>query len=154
MLRGARFAFHETADRTSGPRFSEQLFAASSVITPFFMGTVVGAVASGRVPVGDAEGDPWSSWLNPTSILGGILAVCLTAYLSAFFLVFDAGRLADEPMVAYFRTRAWAAGIAAGLVAAIPTFVLHDDATYLFDGLTSRALPLVILSALSGITAP
>ena len=30
-------------------------------------------------------------------------------------------------------------------------FVLRADADYLFDGLTSRALPLVILSALCGV---
>ena len=36
----------------------------------------------------------------------GVLAVCLTAYLAAFFLVRDAGRLSDEAMVAYFRRRA------------------------------------------------
>ena len=56
-------------------------------------------------------------------------------------------------MVDYFRVRAWAAGIAAGLVALVGIFVLHDDASYLFDGLKSRALPLVILSAVSGVIA-
>jgi hypothetical protein len=45
-------------------------FAASSVITPFFLGTVACAVATGRVPVGTARGDPIRSWLNPTSLLG------------------------------------------------------------------------------------
>ena len=86
------------------------------------------------------------SWVNPTSVLGGVLAVCLTAYLAAFFLVRDAGRLSDETMVAYFRRRATAAAVAAGVVAVVGIFVLADDADYLFDGLKSRALPLVILS--------
>ena len=45
------------------------------LLTPFFMGTVVGAVASGRVPVGNAEGDPVTSWLNPISLLIGVLFV-------------------------------------------------------------------------------
>ena len=31
-------------------------FGVSSLLTPFFMGTVVGAIASGRVPVGNAAG--------------------------------------------------------------------------------------------------
>ena len=39
----------------------------------------------------------------------------------------------------------------AGVVAVVGIFVLRADARYLFDGLTSRALPLVILSALCGI---
>ena len=58
VLRGAGFAFHRVARRSSARRFAESAFAISSVLTPFFMGTVVGAVASGRVPVGNAEGDP------------------------------------------------------------------------------------------------
>ena len=34
----------------------------------------------GRVPAGGEAGDPWSSWVNPTSILGGVLAVIACAY--------------------------------------------------------------------------
>ena len=79
--------------------------------------------------------------------------MCLTAYLAAFFLVRDADRLSDEAMVAYFRRRATGAGIAAGAVAVVGIFVLSNDADYLFDGLTSRALPLVVLSAVSGLAA-
>jgi cytochrome bd ubiquinol oxidase subunit I len=37
----------------------------SSILTPFALGTVVGGIASGRVPVGNAAGDPITSWLNP-----------------------------------------------------------------------------------------
>jgi cytochrome d ubiquinol oxidase subunit II len=54
-------------------------------------------------------------------------------------------------MVEYFRRRAVIAAIVAGAVAAIGVYVLYDDARYVFDGLTSRALPLVILSAICGI---
>ena len=98
-------------------------------------------------------GDPWHSWVNPTSVLGGVLAVCTSAYLAAFFLVWDAGRLADDrwsatsgagPSRPESRPGSWPR---AGIV------VLSDDAPYLFDGLTSRALPLVILSASAGVGA-
>jgi len=41
----------------------------------------------------------------------------------------------------------------AGTVAFVGIFVLHDDARYVFDGLTSRALPLVIVSALCGVAS-
>ena len=43
------------------------------------------------------------------------------------------------------------AAVAAGVVAFAGIFVLHDDAHYVFDGLTSRALPLVIISAVCGL---
>src|SRR4051794_37708492 len=67
VLRGAGFAFHTTARRLARRQLAERLFGLSSVLTPFFLGTVVGAVASGRVPVGNAAGDPVTSWLNPLS---------------------------------------------------------------------------------------
>jgi cytochrome d ubiquinol oxidase subunit II len=127
------------------------VFAISSVVVPYFMGSVAGAIASGRVPGGGQAGDPWSSWVNPTSILGGTLAVAAIAYLAAVYLVWDARRLNAHEMVAYFRMRAIAAGVVAGVVAFVGIFVLQADADYLFDGLTSRALPLVLLSAICGV---
>jgi cytochrome d ubiquinol oxidase subunit II len=153
VLRGASFAFRKAVFRTRDRRNFGAAFAISSVLVPYCFGAVVGAIASGRVPSGGKAGDPWDSWVNPTSVLGGVLAVCLTAYLAAFFLVRDADRLSDESMVGYFRRRATVAGLAAGLVAVVGIFVLSNDAEYLFDGLTSRALPLVILSAICGLAA-
>ena len=68
VLSGSGFAFQHTARRLRGQAARRRgLFGLSSLLTPFFMGTVVGAVASGRVPVGNAEGDPVTSWLNPVS---------------------------------------------------------------------------------------
>jgi cytochrome d ubiquinol oxidase subunit II len=39
----------------------------------------------------------------------------------------------------------------AGVVAAVGVLVLRADARYLFDGLTSRALPIVIVSTIAGV---
>src|SRR5215213_10116363 len=75
VLRGSGFAFHKTARRLQGRRLAERLFGVSSLLTPFFMGTVVGAIAAGRVPVGNAAGDSVTSWLNPLSIAIGALFV-------------------------------------------------------------------------------
>ena len=68
VLRGSGFAFHKTARRSRGRDLAERLFGLSSLLTPFFMGTVVGAIAAGRVPPGNAAGDPVSSWLNLLSV--------------------------------------------------------------------------------------
>ena len=46
-----------------------------------------------------------------------------------------------------------AAGVVAGVVALVGLFVVRSDARYLFDGLTSRALPLVVVSVLAGLGA-
>jgi cytochrome d ubiquinol oxidase subunit II len=150
VLRGAGFAFRKVVFRTRDRRNFGAAFALSSVLVPYFMGSVAGAIASGRVPAGGQAGDPWSSWVNPTSILGGVLAITVASFLAAVYLVWDARRLADARMVSYFRDRAVIAAIVAGVVAFIGIFVLRADAEYVFDGLTSRALPLVILSALCG----
>jgi cytochrome d ubiquinol oxidase subunit II len=83
----------------------------------------------------------------------GVLAVSLNACLASFFLVRDAGRLSDEAMVAYFRRRATGAAVVSGLVSLAGILVLSNDAEYVFNGLTSRALPLVILSVVCGVGA-
>ena len=151
VLRGSSFAFRKEVYRTSSRRNFGAAFAISSVLVPFCMGAVAGAVASGRVPTGGEAGAPWDSWINPTSILGGVLAVAVCAYLAAVYLVWDAKRFGDEEMTEYYRRRAIGAAFAAGGVAFAGIFVLRDDARYVFDGLTSRALPLVILSAICGV---
>jgi len=153
VLRGSSFAFRKAVFRTRDRRNFGAAFAASSVIVPFCMGAVAGAIATGRVPAGGQAGDPVHSWINPTSILGGVLAVVVVAYLSAVYLVWDARRAEDAEMVEYFRRRAVAAAVAAGAVALGGIFVLHGDAPYLYHGLTTRALPLVVLSGLCGITS-
>jgi cytochrome d ubiquinol oxidase subunit II len=151
VFRGASFAFRKSVFRTRDRRNFGAAFAISSVVVPYCMGAAAGAIASGRVPAGGEAGDPWTSWVNPTSILGGVLAVCAVAGLAAIYLVWDADRLADTAMVEYFRRRAIVAAVVTGLVAGVGIFVLAADAEYLFDGLTSRALPLVIVSALAGV---
>ena len=150
VLRGSSFAFRKTVFRTRDRRNFGAAFATSSVLVPYCLGAAAGAVASGRVPAGGVAGDPWTSWINPTSVLGGVLAVVVVAYLAAVYLVRDARRIGDPDMAEYFRRRAVAAAIVAGIVAFVGIFVLRADARYLFDGLTSRALPLVLLSAICG----
>src|SRR6185436_8271100 len=126
-------------------------FASSSVLVPYCLGTVAGAVASGRVPSGGKAGDPVDSWVNPTSVLGGVLAVVTVAFLAATYLSFDAHRLGEDGMVEYFRRRAMVTAVVAGVVAMTGILILHEDADYLYDGLTSRALPVVIASTLCGV---
>src|SRR4249920_1028342 len=111
VLRGASFAFRKAVFTTRDRRNFGAAFAASSVLVPFCLGAVAGGIASGRVPAGGKAGDPWSSWVNPTSILGGVLAVCVVAYLAAVYLVWDSRRLSDEDMVEYFRRRAVTAAV-------------------------------------------
>ena len=144
VLRGSGFAFHKLARQLRYRRLAERLFGLFSLLTPFFMGTVVGAIASGRVPVGNAAGDAVTSWLNAVSLLTGALFVATGAYLSAVFLVSDARRAGDPDLERYFSTRALIAALATGAIALAGIFVYRADARYIYDGLTSEGLPLVI----------
>jgi len=153
VLRGAGFAFRRVAGRRSAQRLAEAAFAGSSVLTPFFMGTVVGAVASGRVPVGNAQGDAVTSWLNPVSLVIGALFVASGAYLAAVFLVSDARRFGRPELVGYFAVRARVAAAVAGALALAGILVLRSDARYMYHGLTSEGLPLVLISAACGLGA-
>ncbi|MET0761954.1 MAG: cytochrome d ubiquinol oxidase subunit II [Thermoleophilaceae bacterium] len=151
VLRGAGFAFHRLAPSARERRASEAAFGLASLLTPFFMGTVVGAVASGRVPLGNAEGDPVTSWLNAVSLLTGGLFVATSVYLAAVFLVSDARRAGDAELERYFTARSLGAAVAAGVLAVAGIFVFRADARYIYDGLVGEALPLVIVSAACGL---
>lgn len=153
ILRGAAFAVRGQAATISQARWFGALFATSSVIVPFAFGTVVGGIASGRVPVGNAAADPWSVWLNPTSIAFGVLAVALGAYLAAVFLAADAEKLGEDDLISAFRRRALGAGIATGLIAVAALFVAREDAPSLYSGLTSGwGVVCVVASMVAGLT--
>ena len=153
VLRGAAFAFRPVASSVRGRRAADAVFAISSVVTPFFLGSAGGAIASGRVPAGNAAGDPWTSWLNPTSVLVGLLAIATCAYLAAVFLVADARRRSQPQLVAYFLRRATLAAIAAGALAVAGIAVLRVDAPILADELARRGWPLVLASVVLGTAA-
>src|SRR4029453_14231358 len=91
--------------------------------------------------------------INPTSVLGGVLAVVAVSNLAAGYFVLDARRPGDAAIATHFRRRAIVAAGIVGVLGVIGIFVLRADARYLFDGLASRALPLVILSVLCGVGA-
>ncbi|MCX9192412.1 cytochrome D ubiquinol oxidase subunit II [Carbonactinospora thermoautotrophica] len=153
IARGAAFAFRKASTELWQQRLFGAAFALSSVLTPFFLGTVAGGVASGRVPLGIARGDLVASWLNPTSVLAGLLAVGTTAYLAAAYLTADARRQGQDDLAEAFRRRALVTGAVTGAVALGGIAVLWADAPRLFAGLTGRALPIVVVSALAGLVS-
>jgi cytochrome d ubiquinol oxidase subunit II len=150
VLRGAGFAFRESVESLQARRALGATFALSSVMTPFFMGTVVGAIASGNVPA-EGNGEAFSSWLELLPLLTGALFVATGAYLAAVFLVTDARNVGDPEMEAYFARRALLAAALAGAAAVAGVFALHSEARYVYDGLTDEGLPLMALSGLSGL---
>lgn len=153
IARGSAFAFRKSVTAVWQRRIFGAAFAASSVITPFFLGAAAGGVASGRVPPGIGTGNAVTSWWNPVSVLTGALAVTVCAYLAAVYLTADARRAGDQRLAAQFRARALASGAAAGIIAGAGIAVLHDHAPALAHGLAHRGLPLVLASAVAGLAA-
>ena len=146
IFRGAAYALRGV----SGPsRFAEQLLGVGSLIAPFALGTAVGAIALGRVPVGNAAGNLVTSWLNPGAVLVGVLAVAFSGYLAAVYLAADAVRSSPERMMASaFRTRALYAGVASGALALAGVLVMRSSGLSLLHG---SALAFVIISGVAGL---
>ena len=153
IARGAAFAFRKATSTPGARRAYGLTFAAASVVTPFFLGCVGGAVASGRIPAGIATGDLVGSWWNPTSVLCGLLAVGVTAYLAAVYLTADARRGRRRDLAEYFRIRALLAGVAVGAVAAAGLLVVRADAPVLWDGLTRAGLAWMAASVVAGLVS-
>jgi cytochrome d ubiquinol oxidase subunit II len=153
IARGAAFAFRKTVPSLSLQRLFGAAFAFSSFVTPFFLGAVVGGISSGRVPPGIAAGDVLTSWINPTSMLAGMLAIGVCAYLAAVLLCADAQREVSAELADRFRARGMATAVLVGIVAMGGVVVLRLDSPLLFDGLTHRGLPSMIVSGLAGLTS-
>jgi cytochrome d ubiquinol oxidase subunit II len=151
IFRGTAYALRAGASTPRELRAIDTVFALSSVLTPFALGAAIGGIASRRVPVGNAAGDQFSSWLNPTSLLVGVLAVATAAYLAAVFLCADAARLGEPTLERKFRTRALAAGLVTGAIALGGLAVLRSDAHALYHGLVEgKGLIGLVASILAG----
>ncbi len=150
VLRGAGFAFRKEARGVSLQRALGAIFALSSMLTPFFMGTVVGAIAAGQIPA-NASHASLSAWTGAMPLLTGFLFVTACGYLAAVYLVGEAGRRGDRTLERYFTRRARAAGIVTGGLSLAALAELHSADAAVFDRLTGRALALVIIAGLAGL---
>jgi cytochrome d ubiquinol oxidase subunit II len=150
VLRGTGFAFRGQVRTLRWQAAYGGMFAFASLVTPFFLGTAVGAVVTGRVR--GTPGDPVGSWVNTTSLLTGALFVVTGAYLAAVYLAVDSDRSGEPGLRRYFTRRALAAAVVSGVLAAITMAVLRSTATRVFSELThGRSLPLVVVSVLAGL---
>jgi cytochrome bd ubiquinol oxidase subunit II len=148
VLRGAGFAFRKEVRGLGAQRLAGATFAFSSLLVPFFMGTVVGAIATGRVPAG---GSPASlaAWTSGPCLLTGLLFTAACGYLAAVYLTGEAARAGHDQLATYFARRAAVAGVVAGALSLATLLSLHG--TLLYSRLTGRALPLVIVAAVCGL---
>lgn len=114
VMRGAAFAFrnHEYQSDLAKRRWSH-IFAFGSILTPIFLGVIVGAIASGSIRVDVVKHRVALDFLGPWLALFpwavGALTLVLFAFLAAVYLTLEV----DQPELAEdFRKRALASGIA------------------------------------------
>lgn len=152
--RGSAFAFRKAATTMAQRRAFGATFALSSLATPYFLGACAGGIASDRVPAGIAAGSVSGSWLNPTSVVTGILAVLACAYLAAVYLAGEAAARGQDDLAQYFRRRALLGGALAGAASAAGLAVVALDAPAFADGLLrGSGLPWVIVAGVTGCAA-
>jgi cytochrome bd ubiquinol oxidase subunit II len=151
VLRGAGFAFRKEVSQLGLMRAAGATFALSSLLTPFFMGTVIGAIATGAVHAGATHASV-PAWTNATALLAGFLFVAACGYLAAVYLVGEAARRGERRLEAYFTLRARVAAIVAGALSLAVLAELHSSNHALYARLTSgRSLPLVIVAGVCGL---
>ncbi len=147
LLRGAFLAFRIEAqeEAPAAYRFFGEIFGSMSIVTPFFLGTAAGAIASGRLRLNENElpvDGYFQPWLGPFPIIVGLLGVGTCAYLSAIYLTIDASD--NEPLQEDFRLRGIIAGIALGVLGVIAIPITRADAPHMWEGL-APGLPASIL---------
>jgi len=154
VLRGVAFVFRAYAPHHSPNSHATErwgaVFGAASIITPFLLGTCVGAISSGDLRVeGDVVRVVGGAWLSPIALSMGAAAASLCAWLAAVFLTVETTGAVQEE----FRARAKLAGVVVvvGATATIP--LTQSLAPHLWLGLTTRALPIVIVGTLAGALA-
>jgi len=149
VLRGGAFAFRKFSSSLREAQIHGAVFAVSSLVTPFFLGMIAGAIASGRVPL-DEPGDRWSSWTGPTSLVGGVLAVLTCSFLAGTFLAADSERSGNMELANDIGRKSFSVGLLTGGVSLIAAVTLELDAESLASGLHGRGLPLILISAVAG----
>lgn len=138
VMRGASFAFRH-ADVPFGALHAqwERLFAFASLLTPFWLGIVIGAIAGG-LPVASSGfvATFISPWLQVFPFLVGLLTVVLVSYVAAAYLTVEA---VDERLKDDFRWRAIAAGLAVLLLEKTVLLASRSGAPIMWGALTGTA---------------
>ena len=149
VMRGAAFGFHaHIREATRSAATWGLVFSVTSVVTPFMLGAIAGALATGDIHVvGDTViVNYWTVWVAPFPLACGAFALSMCATLAATYLTVEALNEGDTALVAAFQKRALVAGgvtAAIGLVAALLTYL---EAPVLWRGLFGQALPVTLLA--------
>jgi cytochrome bd ubiquinol oxidase subunit II len=154
ILRGAAFGFRSQYGRHAGIANAwGHVFNTASTITPFLLGAIAGAIASGgiRVHNGVVVADLWSSWTTPFALVCGAFAMALCSVLAATYLTVEAQSAGDLALVVIYRWRALVAGAVTAAIGAVAAILAYLESPVLWRGLVGAALPLSLGAVLIGL---
>ena len=157
LLRGAFLAFRiEAQEEAPGAyKWFGEIFGSMSIVTPFFLGTAAGAIASGRLRLNENElpvDGYFQPWLGPFPLIVGVLGVATCAYLSAIYLTIEAS--GNEPLQEDFRLRGIVAGAVLGALGVAAIFITRADAPHMWEALApGRPASILMLVAAALLVA-
>ena len=156
VLRGAGFGLRSQYARRAGiATVWGYTFNGASVIAPFMLGALAGAIASGHILVrgGVVQANLWTTWTTPFALACGAFAVGLCATLAATYLAVEAQSAGDELLTYDFRQRALVAGAVTAALGALAALLAAFESPALWHGLVGKALPLSLAAMLIGLGA-
>ncbi|ACU69256.1 cytochrome bd ubiquinol oxidase subunit II [Catenulispora acidiphila DSM 44928] len=149
VLRGAAYVYRAYGEGAAGPdSLWSRVFAVASSITPFMLGVSGAALATGKIT---ATSGPLTPFDSPFTLVAGVFAVVVTAFLAAVYLCHDAGTDPEtEDLVPAFRRRALGAAAVAGVVSMALLPLLYQDAPIVAHRFTERSIPFVAVAVVCG----
>jgi cytochrome d ubiquinol oxidase subunit II len=136
VMRGTAFVFRNYA--TNSPalvRVWTLVFGIASLVTPFWFGDAIGALATGRY-----------AWLSPFALSTGVFAVAVCAQIAAIFLVRE---VEDAQLREDFRRCGISATLAVWVVGLLPTAIAYREEPKLFAGFFAPAALAAISCAVA-----
>jgi cytochrome d ubiquinol oxidase subunit II len=154
IFRGAAFGFRSAYGRRIGAvQAWGYIFSVASVITPFLLGMIAGAIAGGDIHVHGQEvvANYWTTWTTPFAFACGAFALGLCSVLAATYLTAEAQTNGDQELLGIFLPRAILAGAATAVIGAIAALLARWEEPLLWQGLVGKALPLSLGAVLVGL---
>ena len=149
VLRGSSFIFraYHTSEYRTQKRWGV-IFASASTITPVFLGIVVGAISSGKLPLEkDLNTSGYvSPWLGAFPVTVGFFALSLFAFLAAVYLTVESR---ETELREEFRRKALSSGVFVALMALLTFVTARHGAPQIYHGLLLSSTAWIV----HGITA-
>jgi len=149
VLRGSAFVFRKyESDADKMRELFSLVFAIGSIITPFFLGIILGAIT---IEQPSLEALLWS-WFQPFPMFCGLLTLMVCAYLAAVYLI---NETLDPALKQDFRIRALISGSILLILTLLGTLIAFFEAPILFHELVlgEYSIPLQILTIVSAVVA-